>query len=85
MENKIEIIKEYKINEKDTGSIEVQIALLTERIKLLTSHLNFHKKDFHTRRGLLKLVGRRKRFLSYLQKNDFDKYRLIISKLNLRK
>ena len=85
MKTKEEIVKEFRINEKDTGSPEVQIALLTERILHLTEHLKVHKKDFHTRRGLLKLVGQRRGFLKYLQKKDFERYRTIITKLNLRK
>ena len=80
-----EIMKEYAIKEGDTGSPEVQIALLTQRILHLTEHLKIHKKDFHTRRGLLKLVGQRRRFLNYLEKNDFERYKAIITKLNLRK
>lgn len=82
---KEEIIKKYQINEKDTGSPEVQIALLTQRINHLTEHLKVHKKDFHTRRGLLSLVGQRRGFLKYLQKKDFERYRNIITELNLRK
>ena len=82
---KQEIIKEYQLSEKDTGSPEVQIAILTDRIIGLTAHLKVHKKDFHTRRGLLKLVGQRRRFLKYLEKNDFDRYKAIITKLGLRK
>ena len=85
MKTKEEIVKKFRINEKDTGSPEVQIALLTERILYLTEHLKVHKKDFHTRRGLLKLVGQRREFLKYLQKKDFERYRNIITKLNLRK
>ena len=85
MKTKEEIVKEFRINEKDTGSPEVQIALLTERILHLTEHLKVHKKDFHTRRGLLKLVGQRRGFLKYLQKKDFERYRTIITRLNLRK
>lgn len=85
MKTKGEIVKEFRINEKDTGSSEVQIALLTERILYLTEHLKVHKKDFHTRRGLLKLVGQRRGFLKYLQKKDFERYRNIIAKLNLKK
>ena len=82
---KEEIIKKYQINDKDTGSPEVQIALLTDRINHLTEHLKVHKKDFHTRRGLLSLVGQRRGFLKYLQKKDFERYRKIITELNLRK
>ena len=85
MKTKQEIIKEFQIKEGDTGSPEVQIAILTDRILRLTDHLKEHKKDFHTRRGLLKLVGQRRRFLNYLEKNDFERYKAIITKLNLRK
>ena len=80
-----EIMKEYAIKEGDTGSPEVQIALLTQRILHLTEHLKIHKKDFHTRRGLLKMVGQRRRFLQYLERKDFDRYKNIITKLGLRK
>lgn len=80
-----EIMKEYAIKEGDTGSPEVQIALLTQRILHLTEHLKIHKKDFHTRRGLLKMVGQRRRFLQYLERKDFDRYKSIITKLGLRK
>ena len=85
MKTKEEVIKEFHINKKDTGSSEVQIALLTERILHLTDHLKVHKKDFHTRRGLLKLVGQRRGFLKYLQNKNFERYRNIITKLNLRR
>lgn len=85
MKLKQDIIKEYAIKEGDTGSPEVQIALLTDRIITLTAHLKEHKKDFHTRRGLLKLVGQRRRFLKYLEKNDFERYKSIITRLGLRK
>lgn len=85
MKTKQEIIEEFQIKEGDTGSPEVQIAILTDRILRLTDHLKEHKKDFHTRRGLLKLVGQRRRFLNYLEKNDFERYKAIITKLNLRK
>ena len=80
-----EIMKEYAIKEGDTGSPEVQIALLTQRILHLTEHLKIHKKDFHTRRGLLKMVGQRRRFLQYLERKDFDRYKNIITKIGLRK
>ena len=80
-----EIMKEYAIKEGDTGSPEVQIALLTQRILHLTEHLKIHKKDFHTRRGLLKMVGQRRRFLQYLERKGFDRYKSIITKLGLRK
>ena len=75
----------YRRDEKDTGSSEVQIALLTERIKELTEHLKVHKKDNHSRRGLLKMVGKRRNLLNYLEKNDVEKYREIVEKLNLRR
>jgi small subunit ribosomal protein S15 len=84
-ENKIKIIDEFKIHSRDTGSIEVQIALLTERINSLGEHLKLHKKDFHSRRGLLILVGRRRRFLDYLKEKEFKKYEEILEKLKLRK
>ena len=84
-EAKQEIIKKYAVHEGDTGSAEVQIAVLTARIQYLTDHLKEHKKDHHSRRGLLKMVGHRRRLLSYLYKKDIERYRSIISKLNLRK
>ena len=84
-EAKQEIIKKYAVHEGDTGSAEVQIAVLTARIQYLTDHLKEHKKDHHSRRGLLKMVGPRRRLLSYLYKTDIERYRSIISKLNLRK
>ena len=84
-EAKQEIIKKYAVHEGDTGSAEVQIAVLTARIQYLTDHLKEHKKDHHSRRGLLKMVGHRRRLLSYLYKTDIERYRSIISKLNLRK
>ena len=84
-ERKEEIIKTYKRDEKDTGSPEVQIALLTERITELTEHLKVHKKDNHSRRGLLKMVGKRRNLLNYLAKKDIERYRVIVEKLNLRK
>ena len=82
---KQEIISTYKRDENDTGSPEVQIALLTERINELTEHLKVHVKDNHSRRGLLKMVGKRRNLLNYLSKNDLPKYREIVEKLNLRK
>lgn len=85
MINKEEIIKKYQLHEGDSGSAEVQIALLTARINHLTEHLKIHKKDHHTKRGLLCLVGQRRRFLNYLANKDFDKYRYMIGELNLRK
>lgn len=84
-ERKQEIINTYKRDEKDTGSPEVQVALLTERINELTEHLKVHKKDNHSRRGLLKMVGKRRNLLSYLAKKDVQRYRDIIAKLGLRK
>ncbi|MDI6758145.1 MAG: 30S ribosomal protein S15 [Candidatus Omnitrophota bacterium] len=85
IEKKTKIIDEFKIHSRDTGSAEIQIALLTERINMLGEHFKLHKKDFHSRRGLLILVGRRRRFLDYLKKKDFKKYEEILEKLKLRK
>ncbi len=82
---KKEIIDQFKLHEKDTGSPEVQIALLTNRIKHLTEHFKIHKKDHHSRRGLMKLVGRRRRLLDYLKMKDFDRYQNIIKALGIRK
>ncbi len=79
------VIDEFKLAENDTGSPEVQIALLTERINHLNEHLKIHKKDHHSRRGLLKMVGQRRGLLNYLQKRNVVRYRDIIGKLNLRK
>jgi len=79
------IIKEYQRAEGDTGSPEVQIALLTERINQLNEHLRVHKKDHHSRRGLLQLVGKRKRLLTYLQNKDIERYRTLIARLKLRR
>lgn len=84
-ESKAEIIAKYKRDEKDTGSPEVQIALLTERINELTEHLKVHQKDNHSRRGLLKMVGKRRNLLNYLAKKDVNRYREIVAKLGLRK
>ena len=84
-ERKQQIINEYRRDEKDTGSPEVQIALLTERINELTEHLKVHKKDNHSRRGLLKMVGKRRNLLNYLAKKDVNRYREIVEKLGLRK
>ncbi len=84
-EEKQLIIETYKMHEGDTGSPEVQIALLTSRINNLTEHLKSNHKDHHSRRGLLKMVGHRRNLLAYLQKNDIERYRAIIEKLNLRK
>lgn len=82
---KSSLIKEYAIHEGDVGSPEVQIAILTERIKNLTNHMSLHKKDFHTRRGLLILVGKRRRLLDYLQRVDETRYQTLIKRLELRK
>ncbi|MCL2677499.1 MAG: 30S ribosomal protein S15 [Clostridiales bacterium] len=79
------IIAKYKIHENDTGSPEVQIAILTERIQHLTEHLKTHKKDFHSRRGLLQMVGQRRGLLNYLKNGDIDRYRKIITELGLRR
>ena len=84
-DRKIEIVKEFGSSEKDTGSTEVQIALLTTRILELTEHFKIHKKDHAGRRGLLKLVGQRRRLLKYLQKTNLEGYRAILKRLNLRK
>ena len=85
MKSNQEIIKEYGKSESDTGSSEVQVALLSNRIEHLTEHLKTHKKDHHTRRGLLMLVGKRRRLLQYLQNQDVQRYRDIIDKLGLRR
>ena len=84
-DRKQELIETYRIHETDTGSPEVQIALLTDRINHLNEHLKINKKDHHSRRGLLKMVGARKGLLSYLMKTDIERYRAIIEKLGLRK
>ena len=84
-EVKKEIIDRFKLSEKDTGSPEVQIALLSNRIKYLTEHFKVHKKDHHSRRGLLKLVGQRRRLLNYLKKRDVERYRTIIKELGIRR
>jgi ribosomal protein S15, bacterial/organelle len=84
-DQKQEIINTYKINESDTGSPEVQIAILTFRINHLTEHLKINKKDHHSRRGLLKMVGHRRNLLNYLMKKDIARYRTIIEKLGIRK
>ena len=85
MKSNQEIIKEYGKSDTDTGSTEVQVALLSNRIDHLTDHLKTHRKDHHTRRGLLMLVGKRKRLLQYLQNQDVQRYRDIIDKLGLRR
>ena len=84
-EKKTKLIEEFKVHTRDTGSAEVQIALLTERINQLGDHFKQHKKDFHSRRGLLSLVGRRRRLLNYLKSKDVKKYEEILGKLSLRK
>lgn len=82
---KQDLIAKYRLHENDTGSPEVQIAILTERINYLTEHLKKHKKDHHSRRGLLKMVGQRRGLLNYLKDNDAERYRAILDKLGLRK
>jgi small subunit ribosomal protein S15 len=84
-EVKKEIIEKYKTHENDTGSPEVQIAILTERINQLTEHLKLHKKDHHSRRGLLQMVGKRRALLNYLRDKDIERYRSLVDKLDLRK
>jgi len=84
-ENKKEIIEKFNLHDTDTGSPEVQIALLSARITYLTEHFKVHKKDHHSRRGLLKLVGQRRRLLSYLKNVNIDRYRFIIKELGIRK
>ncbi len=84
-EEKLEIVKKYGKNESDSGKSEVQIALLTKRINDLTSHFDAHKKDHHSRRGLMMMVGKRRRLLDYLTKKDIARYRAIIKDLNIRK
>jgi small subunit ribosomal protein S15 len=85
MPDKAATITEHRLHESDTGSTEVQVALLTERINHLTEHLKSHAKDHHSRRGLLMLVGRRRRLLDYLSRNDVERYRALIAKLGLRR
>ncbi|NLT94681.1 MAG: 30S ribosomal protein S15 [Clostridia bacterium] len=84
-EQKQEIIKQFQLHENDTGSPEVQIAILTNRINYLTEHLKQHKKDHHSRRGLLKMVGQRRGLLNYLMKTDIERYRKIIATLGIRR
>ena len=84
-EKKAEIIKEYQLKESDTGSPEVQVAILTYRINDLNDHLKIHKKDHHSRRGLLKMVGQRRNMLNYLKSKDLERYRTLIARLGLRK
>jgi small subunit ribosomal protein S15 len=83
--NKGEIIGQYRLHEEDTGSPEVQIALLSGRIGYLTEHLTLHKKDHHSRRGLLSLVGRRRKLLDYLKEKNVDRYKRVIERLGIRK
>ncbi|MGA8890044.1 MAG: 30S ribosomal protein S15 [Anaeromyxobacteraceae bacterium] len=84
-EKKTEVVQKYRRHDKDTGSPEVQVALLTERIAYLTEHFKTHKKDHHSRRGLLKLVGQRRRLLDYLRNVDQNRYKVVIDQLGLRK
>ncbi|MBN2331918.1 MAG: 30S ribosomal protein S15 [Deltaproteobacteria bacterium] len=84
-EQKKTVIEKYRLHDSDTGSPEVQIALLSERITYLTEHFKTHKKDFHSRRGLLKLVGQRRRLLDYLKKKEFQRYKNVIGSLGLRR
>ena len=84
-EAKGQIIEDYRVHDTDTGSAEVQVALLTHRILQLTEHFKDHKQDHHSRRGLLKLVGRRRRLLDYMKKQDFERYRTAIDRLGIRK
>ena len=84
-ERKQALIQEYRAHEQDTGSAEVQIAIMTERISQLTSHLRTHRKDFQCRRGLLQLVGKRRRLLSYISREDVGRYRTLLARLGLRR
>ncbi len=84
VERKRELIEEYRLHDEDTGSAEVQIALLTERIRNLTEHFKVHKKDHHSRRGLLKLVGQRRGLLNYLKGKKIERYRSVVERLGLR-
>ncbi|MDR1692926.1 MAG: 30S ribosomal protein S15 [Oscillospiraceae bacterium] len=84
-EQKTSVIEQNRIHETDTGSPEVQVAILTERINQLTEHLKVHKKDKHSQRGLIKMVGSRRNLLNYLQKKDIERYRALLAKLGLRK
>jgi len=84
-ERKSAIVEEFRLHEKDSGSTEVQVALLTERINELTEHLKVHRHDHHSQRGLLKLVGQRRRLLAYLNREDVARYRALIAKLGLRR
>ncbi len=84
-EEKVDIVRKFGTNEKDSGKSEVQIALLTKRINDLTDHFNAHKKDHHSRRGLMMMVGKRRKLLDYLMEKDIERYRAIIKELNIRK
>jgi small subunit ribosomal protein S15 len=84
-EGKTKVIEDYKTHDGDTGSPEVQVALLTERITYLTEHFKVHKKDFHSKTGLLKMVGQRRKLLNYLKREDIQRYRTLIERLGLRK
>ncbi len=84
-QEKQQIIEEYKVHDNDTGSPEVQVAILTQRINELTEHFKVHKQDHHSRRGLLKLVGRRRRLLDYLKRKDLERYKTTIERLGIRK
>ena len=79
------VIKQFRVHQSDTGSPEVQVALLSQRIEYLTEHFKIHAKDHHSRRGLLKLVGQRRRLLDYLKKSDFERYQVLIQRLGIRK
>ncbi|BCV18750.1 30S ribosomal protein S15 [Olsenella sp. KGMB02461] len=83
-ERKAELIREFGKNDQDSGSAPVQVAIMTDRIRELTEHMKSHKKDFHTRRGLLMLVGKRRRLLSYIKSNNIDEYRELIGRLGIR-
>ncbi len=85
MPDKTATIEQYRLHEKDTGSPEVQVALLTERINHLTEHLKMHRGDHHTRRGLMKLIGHRRRLLDYVRRNDVERYRELIARLGIRR
>ncbi len=84
-ERRLEVVKDNRINDKDTGSAEVQVGILTERINDLTKHFEMHKKDHHSRRGLMLMVSRRNRLLKYLRNKSYDRYKTLIDKLKLRK
>ena len=85
MAEKQQIIKDYQTHDTDTGSPEVQVAILTSRISHLTEHLKVHKGDHHTRRGLMKLIGKRRRLLDYVQRDDVERYRALIGRLGIRR